>query len=261
MTGPLFVLVHGWGFGPGVWDGVRASLPEAESVAVDLGFYGPLIPLPPRERVPAERAGEGLARIKAPILGGTLTLPPPGGGPLPLPGRERGTQTPWPRSRPIVAVGHSFGALWLLHERPFAWDGLVLVNGFPRFTEGDAFAPATPRRVLDRMIARFDAAPEAVAADFLRRCGCEAPPPEGLQPARLGEALRALRDWDARAALTGPALALAGAQDPIVPPAMTEQAFRGIDTVWHPDGGHLLPLTAPDWCAERIAAFAAGLSR
>ncbi|TWA84584.1 pimeloyl-[acyl-carrier protein] methyl ester esterase [Azospirillum brasilense] len=261
MTAPLFVFVHGWGFGPAVWDAVRNALPDGESVAVDLGFYGP----PSFPELPA--------------------------------------------GRPVVAVGHSFGGLWLLHERPFPWDGLVLVNGFSRFTEGDGFAPATPRRLLDRMIARFDAAPEAVTADFLRRCGVEAPPTAGLDAARLGEALWALRDWDARAALTGPALALAGAQDPIVPPAMTEQAFRGnpnplppgervapkapgegvlgepddqalrnpltltlspegggnrgyhgVSVEWHPDGGHLLPLTAPGWCAERIAAFATGLS-
>ncbi|KAA0683127.1 alpha/beta fold hydrolase [Azospirillum brasilense] len=261
MTAPLLVFVHGWGFGPAVWDAVREAIPEGESVAVDLGFYGP----PSLSALPA--------------------------------------------GRPVIAVGHSFGGLWLLHERPFAWDGLVLVNGFPRFTEGDGFAPATPRRVLDRMIARFDTAPEAVTADFLRRCGAEAPLPEGLDAARLGEALRALRDWDARDALTGPALALAGTQDPIVPPAMTEQAFRGhltplpsgervapkapgegvlgepddqalrnpltltlspggrgnggcrrISVEWHYEGGHLLPLTAPGWCAERIAAFAAGLT-
>ncbi|KAA0683765.1 hypothetical protein DS837_18560 [Azospirillum brasilense] len=37
-----------------------------------------------------EGPGEGRARIIALILGGTLTLPPLRGGPLPLPGRERG---------------------------------------------------------------------------------------------------------------------------------------------------------------------------
>ena len=164
-----------------------------------------------------------------------------------------------PTDRPIVAVGHSFGGLWLLHERPFAWDGLVLINGFPRFTEGEGYAPATPRRVLDRMIARFDAAPLAVTADFRRRCGFDAEPPSTLDPARLGEALRALCDWDAREALAAPLLALAGAQDPIVPPAMTDQALHGFDLDWHPEGGHLLPLTAPGWCAERLTAFAARL--
>lgn len=216
MSAPLFVLVHGWGFGPDVWDGVRAALPAGDCLTVDLGFYGP----------------SALPTI--------------------------------PAGRPVVAVGHSFGGLWLLHERPFAWDGLVLINGFPRFTEGDGFAPATPRRVLDRMIGRFDAAPLAVATDFLRRCGCDAPPPAGLDAGRLGEALRALRDWDARGTITGPALAgsmlaLAGAQDPIVPPAMTGHALNGVELDWHPDGGHLLPLSAPGWCADRLAAFAARL--
>lgn len=217
MTAPLFVLVHGWGFGPEVWDGVRAALPAGDGLTVDLGFAGP-------PALPAIPAG-----------------------------------------RPVVAVGHSFGALWLLHEQPFAWDGLVLVNGFPRFTEGDGFAPATPRRLIDRMIARFEADPRAVATDFLRRCGCDAPPPETLDATRLGDALRALRalrDWDARAALAKtsvPTLALAGRQDPIVPPAMTEHALADLPVDWHAEGGHLLPLTAPGWCAERLAAFAARL--
>ncbi|QCO03472.1 hypothetical protein D3867_15505 (plasmid) [Azospirillum argentinense] len=37
-----------------------------------------------------EGPGEGRARIIVLIPGGTLTLPPLRGGPLPLPGRERG---------------------------------------------------------------------------------------------------------------------------------------------------------------------------
>ena len=50
----------------------------------------PPSPLPSRERVAPKAPGEGRARIKALILGGTLTLPPLRGGSLPLPGRERG---------------------------------------------------------------------------------------------------------------------------------------------------------------------------
>ncbi|QCN97858.1 hypothetical protein D3093_22140 (plasmid) [Azospirillum argentinense] len=37
----------------------------------------------------AKRPGEGRARIKPPLLGGTLTLPTLRAGPFPLPGRER----------------------------------------------------------------------------------------------------------------------------------------------------------------------------
>jgi pimeloyl-[acyl-carrier protein] methyl ester esterase len=164
-----------------------------------------------------------------------------------------------PSDRPVVAVGHSFGCLWLLHEKPFAWAGLVAVNGFPRFVEGPDYAPATPRRVLDRMIARFETAPGAVLEEFRRRCGAAEPPPPA-DAGVLGAHLRALRDWDARAALTGPVLVLAGAEDPIVPPAMTERGFAGFAPDIYPGGGHLLPLTAPEWCARRIAAFATGLS-
>lgn len=210
MRAPVFVFVHGWGFGPGVWDATRAALPAGDSVAVDLGYFGP----------PA--------------------VPPP------------------PAGRPVVAVGHSFGALWLLHERPFAWDGFVAVNGFARFTEAEGYAPATPRRVIDRMIARFDAAPDAVLGEFRRRCGCTDDPP-AADAERLGAGLRALRDWDARAAMGAPLLALAGRCDPIVPPAMSERAFAGHRLDWHAEGGHLLPVTDPTWCAGRIAAFAADL--
>lgn len=211
---PVILLAHGWGFGPDLWNGVRAALPY-DTLVADLGFFGaPAMPCPPA-------------------------------------------------ARPVVAVGHSFGGLWLLRERPVAWDALALVNGFPRFTEGDGFAPATPRRLLDRMITRFGAAPDAVTADFRHRCGSDAPPPAGLDAARLGEGLRALRDWDARDGLgdgpDGALTVLAGDADPIVPPAMTEAAFAGHPIDWCAGGGHLLPLTHPDWCAARIAAVAASL--
>ena len=37
---PVLVFVHGWAFGPEVWDGVRESLNELDTVAIDLGFTG-----------------------------------------------------------------------------------------------------------------------------------------------------------------------------------------------------------------------------
>lgn len=208
MRAPFLLLVHGWGFGPDLWDGVRSHLRGFDADAVDLGHFGPV-------HVPE---------------------PPPG--------------------RRVVAVGHSFGVLWLLCRAPFRWDGLVAVNGFPRFIAAGGHDPAVPRRVLDRMVARFATDPAAVLVEFRRRCRADAPLPEGMRPDRLAADLAFLRDGDGRAALSAPTLALAGRLDPIVPPAMTERAFAGFDTRWHPDGGHMLPLTHPVWCAGRIAAFA-----
>ncbi len=168
--------------------------------------------------------------------------------------------SPLPEGRRVIAVGHSLGVLWLLMRRPFAWERLVSINGFPRFTEAEGFAPAVPRRLLERMISRFGVSPDAVTADFLKRCGTEAPV-NGLRPAALLEGLEWLRDWDAREELareTAPVLALAGGRDSIVSPAMAALCFgraANVDLRWHQEGGHLLPASAPDWCAEQIVEF------
>ncbi|HYD63930.1 alpha/beta hydrolase [Azospirillum sp.] len=163
-----------------------------------------------------------------------------------------------PADRPLVAVGHSLGVLWLLARQPFAWAGMVSINGFPRFIEGPDYAPAVAPRVLDRMIARFSREPEAVVDGFRRRCGLAAPRPHGFDNARLLEGLEWLRDLDARTALDGrPLLALAGAEDPVVSPGMAEMAFGVV--IWQAAGGHLLPLTHPMWCAGLIRAFVEGV--
>lgn len=38
---PQLVFVHGWAFGPSFWDGLRASLHDLPSQALDLGYFGP----------------------------------------------------------------------------------------------------------------------------------------------------------------------------------------------------------------------------
>lgn len=164
-----------------------------------------------------------------------------------------------PDGEPRVAIGHSAGLLWLLRQRPFAWDGLVAINGFTRFIAGDGFEPAVEPRVLDRMLFRLDRDPAAVATEFLARCGWRAPLGK-VDAAALRRGLEWLRDWDERESLgDAPVLALAGRDDPIVPMGMTERCFAGRPGValeWH-GGGHLLPLTAPAWCADRIRGFLA----
>jgi pimeloyl-[acyl-carrier protein] methyl ester esterase len=216
---PRLVLVHGWSFDPGIWQGLRAALPEFESVTIDLGFFG----------LPA-----------GPVL---------------------------PPDRPVVAVGHSLGVLWLLKTRPFPWAALVSINGFPRFVDGPDYAPAVPKRQVERMIRRLAADPAGVAEEFRFRCGATGPFPDGPMPESLLAGLTWLRDWDARPAIEPPPqtplLALSGSDDPILPAGMDAHCFDGFPGLVRQrldGGGHLLPITEPEWCAAAIRSFIAGLS-
>jgi len=169
---------------------------------------------------------------------------------------------PLPSCRPVVAVGHSLGLLWLLHKRPVAWRTLVSMNGFPRFAAGDDFSVGVPTRVLDRMIGRFAESPDKVYIDFMIRCGVAAPRTQGLDHQALAEGLKALRHWDGRSRMAdlGPGgLALAGRNDPIVPADLTENGFDGMTIRWH-DAGHLLPMQAPKWCADHVRGICDGLN-
>jgi hypothetical protein len=64
--------------------------------------------------------------------------------------------------------------------------------------------------------------------------------------------LDALAQWDARPAMVN--AALCGMADTLVPPAMSRACFPEERISWH-QGGHLLPLEAPDWCATQLRAL------
>lgn len=173
--------------------------------------------------------------------------------------RFYGTVPPAPTfAVPVLAVGHSLGALWWLAQSAIPWSRLLAINGFPRFTETDGYAPAVAPRLLTRMQAQFAREPEFVLADFHARCGGQAP---AGRPdlARLAAGLGWLADWDGRemlAARRAEVSALAASDDPIVPQAMSAMAWgeacATVDTA-----GHLLPLTHPEVCADWIERLAA----
>ncbi|WP_367644010.1 alpha/beta fold hydrolase, partial [Achromobacter ruhlandii] len=64
--------------------------------------------------------------------------------------------TPAPAG-PVLAIGHSLGALRLLGEPPPGCLGLVAINGFARFGAADDFPEGVPARMLDRMLNRLAA--------------------------------------------------------------------------------------------------------
>jgi len=212
------VLVHGWGFDHGVWSGVRARLPATLRVeTLDFGFFGA-----PRQ----------------PAVSGA-----------------------------VIAVGHSLGACWWLAQSPIPWQRLLLINGFPRFTETADFVPAVAPRVLALMRKALAQQPAAVLAEFRTRCGA---PPQlragstaAFDAERLAAGLDWLAEWDGRSVLRERAAdiwALAGTDDPIVPAAMSRGAFAALPAgrlILADQPGHVLPLTAPDLCAEWIERVAA----
>lgn len=212
MSGPVLLLVHGWGFDADFWTPLRDRLTGIETAVHDLGFRG---------RPAAPEATD----------------------------------------RPIIAIGHSLGFLWLAHTSPVSWTAWISINGFTRFAQAEDFEPGVPTRLLDRMAAKFERDATTVTADFLARCGSPDRPGRLDEP-RLAAGLGWLGKWDARAALArdaAPGQVLAGRRDPIVSPGMTRACFADEQAIWHETGGHLLPRHEADWTAARIRDFVARL--
>lgn len=154
-----------------------------------------------------------------------------------------------PEVRPMLAIGHSLGAMLLAAEMPAAVP-LVAINGFDHFTGPDAISP----RVLGAMRRKFSQTPAEVLADFRTRCG-DGHMPANIMADRLGADLELLATMDSRNAPARPLCVLHGALDPILPPLMREAVFPTAPRLVHPAAGHLLPQTHPLWCAGHIRAI------
>jgi len=164
-------------------------------------------------------------------------------------------------ARPLI-VAHSMGLAWALANIPRPWSGVLAINAFSRFTRSATFVEGVPPRMLERMLARFTAAPAEVTSEFLTRCGIDTPEVSTIRPEPLRKSLIWLTGCDERTAmkmLNCPIQALAGTQDPIVSQAMSIASFPPECLVLADGGGHLLPLTHPDWTASQLRAFAARL--
>lgn len=165
-----------------------------------------------------------------------------------------------PESDCPLIVAHSMGLAWALAHIRRPWAGVLSVNGFARFTRASHFIEGVPPRMIERMQSRFAESPQAVTADFLNRCGVAEPDTRAVAPEPLGTALAWLAKCDERTALrmlTCPRLALAGLADPIVPAAMSTASFPPEELILAEGGGHLLPLTHPDWVASHLRLLAA----
>ncbi len=153
-----------------------------------------------------------------------------------------------------VCIGHSFGVLWLLKHGPERMRGLVSIAGF------DCFYKYVPDDVLPTMQAGLRRDPMTQMKHFWNLCGLGAGPDGQIDAGALRGGLDWLATWDASAQtrdLGAPILALAAEDDAIVREAMTEGCWGEgrADLHWLDTDSHMLPMTHPDWCAERIKAF------
>ncbi len=166
----------------------------------------------------------------------------------------------WPEGG--VAVGHSLGVLWLLKAlqegRAPPFRGLISVQGF------DRFCPYVPPPVVASMRRELRRDPAATLNRFWLACDAKDPAADqaSADRERLDEGLGWLMEWDASAArvsLVCPMLALAAKDDRIVPAPMSEAIWGSGKMHWSESGGHVLPLSRPEWCAKHVLDFVSEL--
>jgi pimeloyl-[acyl-carrier protein] methyl ester esterase len=155
-----------------------------------------------------------------------------------------------------ILVGHSAGLLWGLRQSR-NWAGVVALNSFSRFTlddSGRGCVKPTALRAMQKNLAR-----DAQICVNTFRASIGAGPAAGpAQRAPLAEGLELLRDFDmASSSGAKPWLVVGAADDPLVPAAETKNlaAVSGGKLALGASGGHGLPWTAPEYCAERILEF------
>jgi len=160
---------------------------------------------------------------------------------------------------PRVLVGHSLGFVHGIKQGQ-DWSGWIAINGFSRFVKTPTREGCVTEANLREMRMRLQNNPAKTLQDFYRTTGT-APCARAPNPDRLRKGLDELRDIDVSdvlAALDVPGLALAGADDPLVPltasEALGRMAKRG-GLMLKDKAGHLLPQTDPAWCAKTIADF------
>ncbi|MBF0380573.1 MAG: alpha/beta hydrolase [Magnetococcales bacterium] len=179
-----------------------------------------------------------------------------------------------PDDRPLVAVGHSLGFLWLLqHISTAMWgdrvEGLVSINGFARFSKAEDFPHGVDHCLLRGMKNGLQRDPVKVLNDFRELGGgpggdlIGADAKQRLDTMALAYGLGWLKEWDGRDVLAGwqkPFLALANSDDNIVTPAITTDSFAGLaggqnSIEWLEGGGHLGLLSRPRVYGDLLQRF------
>ncbi|MEM7457674.1 MAG: hypothetical protein AAF456_25320, partial [Planctomycetota bacterium] len=165
------------------------------------------------------------------------------------------TDSEWPGSD-WIGIGHSLGFLRLASGDLKNCKALISLNGFTDFCADGG----TSRRIIERMHRKLRRSPEEVVRDFRQRCGPVVfTTPDSFNLERLSQDLLRLADdridtGEKLAAIAGiPVLALASADDPVVPLSLCETQFKNIRGC--PGGRHHQGTKFGYWCSHQIQSF------
>lgn len=148
----------------------------------------------------------------------------------------------------IICVGHSLGVMWLLKHIPNP-AGLIAINGF------DCFYHHVAPDILQTMKNNLQRDVDAQMKHFLRLCGSHEKSIPAYDSHALKEGLSWLMNWNARNELLRlqcPVKVIAAKDDKIVNEEMTKTIWDNHAIEWSADGGHILPISKPLFCAKHI---------
>ncbi|MGH1377771.1 MAG: alpha/beta fold hydrolase [Alphaproteobacteria bacterium] len=166
-----------------------------------------------------------------------------------------GTQTKGISGKSIY-ITHSLGTMWSLQNHCSDMLGLICVNGFTCF---QSFSSERTLRTMQRRLGRN---PSAQMKSFWQGCGLSEDMQNNLDQDlnidRLHVGLDWLVDWDMSEKLHDlpvPVMSLGGRDDLVLPQAQMNDHWSGFDLQINAKAGHVLPLSHPEWCVDRIKDF------
>ncbi len=157
-----------------------------------------------------------------------------------------------------ILIGHSLGFAHGLSKNK-NWAGWISINSFPRFVNQGDKSGCSSEIELRGMRKRLQSDAASTLHDFYKFIGTSWPI-TNLDVIKLSEGIDELRVCDVSdtlSAFKGPGLVLASKNDPLVPAALSEELgnMRRTQLIWHSDGGHVLPLSYPEWCATKMINY------
>ncbi len=150
----------------------------------------------------------------------------------------------------FIGIGHSLGGLWLLKHYPERLSGFISIASF------NCFYKDVPHQILDGMKSNIAKDMLKEISIFWDHAGLKKPQNLiNLNTTKLILGLNWLSKWGANVPKNIPVKVLASKNDLIVTKRMTKSNWGEFDIQWIDEGGHMLPLTQPEFCIEHIKEF------